>query len=177
MPQQHSLPSALPVPDPGHAPVVVVGLGNPLLRDEGIGIRLLHELEDRAKEFPRCEFLDLGTGGLELLHAMRGRRNAVLIDCAFMGAEPGDMKRFTPNEVRSHKPAGTSAHQLDVLHLLDLLEALNEAPDAVVIYGIEPRDIAPGTELSPQLECRLPEYAAALERELRALEKQCTNSP
>ena len=154
------------------APLIACGLGNPLLRDEGIGIRLVRSLSERAAGIPRTriEFRDLGTAGFALLHALADRQIAVIIDCAFMGLEPGTMKRFRPADARSRRPPGIEAgHQGDVLRILTLLETLGQAPEQVILYGIEPKDIRPGTALSPELESRMDEYLEILRRDLTAL--------
>jgi hydrogenase maturation protease len=84
-------------------PVVVLGLGNPLMGDEGIGVYLIERLADSAADYPSVDVLDAGTGGLSVLHCIEGRRKAIFIDCAFMDETPGTIRRFTPEEVRSRK--------------------------------------------------------------------------
>src|SRR4030042_2897768 len=69
-------------------PVVVLGLGNPLMGDEGIGVYLVERLMESADEYPSVDFIDAGTGGLSILHHIEDRRKAIIIDCAFM-AEQG----------------------------------------------------------------------------------------
>jgi hydrogenase maturation protease len=99
-------------------PVVVLGLGNPLMGDEGIGVYLVEQLSNLAAEYPSVDFLDAGTGGLSVLHYIEGRRKAVIIDCAFMDEAPGAIRRFTPDEVRSRKvPAHQSLHEADLMRI------------------------------------------------------------
>lgn len=146
---------------------VVLGLGNPLMADEGIGVRLVVRLSRLAAERPDVEFLDAGTGGLAVLHHIQGRRKAVFIDCAYMGEEPGAIRRFTPEEVHSSKTlAHQSLHEADLLRILDMSQQLGQAPDEVVIFGIQPQRIEPAMELSPVLEDRMDEYLAVLLKEL-----------
>ena len=150
-------------------PQVVIGLGNPLMSDEGVGIRVLHRLEARQPALVGTEFADLGSAGMRVLHAIAGRRKAVLVDCAFMGAAPGTMRRFRPEDVATVKRlAGLSAHEGDLLAILRLSRELGECPEQVVLFGIEPATIAPGTELSAVLAARLDEYAGAVAAELGA---------
>lgn len=148
---------------------VVLGLGNPLMADEGIGVRLIAELSRSEAEHPDVEFLDAGTGGLAVLHHIEGRRKAIFIDCAYMGEEPGTIRRFTPDEVRSTKVlAHQSLHEADLMRILDLAQQLGQSPDEVVIFGIQPQRIEPSLELSPVLEDRIDEYLAVLLKELNA---------
>jgi hydrogenase maturation protease len=147
----------------------VLGLGNPLMADEGIGVRLVVQLSRLAAERPDVEFLDAGTGGLAVLHHIQGRRKVVFIDCAYMGEEPGAIRRFTPEEVRSDKVlAHQSLHEADLLRILELSQQLDEAPDEVVIFGIQPQRIESAMGLSPALEDRIDEYLAVLLKELNA---------
>ncbi|NLH40754.1 MAG: hydrogenase maturation protease [Planctomycetes bacterium] len=149
-------------------PVVVLGLGNPLMADEGVGVCLVVRLSRLAAEHPDVEFLDAGTGGLAILHHIRDRRKAIFIDCAYMGQEPGAIRRFTPEEVCSRKVlAHQSLHEADLLRILDMSRQLGQAPDEVVIFGIQPERIAPATDLSPSLEGRLDEYLTTLLKELK----------
>ena len=65
--------------------VVVIGLGNLLLSDEGIGVHLIRRLSERQDKFPLVEFIDAGTGGMNVLHLIANRKKAVIIDCVKMG--------------------------------------------------------------------------------------------
>ena len=150
-------------------PVVVLGLGNPLMADEGIGVYLVERLNRVADRYPNADFIDAGTGGMSVLHWIEGRRKAILIDCAFMGAEPGTIRRFTPDEVRSTKVlVHQSLHEADLLHILTLAEQLGQCPEKVVIFGIEPETVEPGQELSGPLLEKIGHYLSEIEVELIA---------
>jgi hydrogenase maturation protease len=149
------------------APVVVLGLGNPLLGDEGIGIHLIGRLACSAAEHPSVEFIDAGTGGFTVLHCLEGRQKAILIDCALMGEEPGTIRRFTPDEVQSVKAlAHQSLHEVDLLRIVAMAERLGQAPEQVVIFGIQPERIEPGQGLSQTLLNRIGEYLSAILHEI-----------
>jgi hydrogenase maturation protease len=150
---------------------VVIGLGNPLLADEGIGIYLLEKLQERYE----CRGLalhDLGTAAISVLHAIANKKKAVIIDCAFMGEEPGTMIRFGKNEVRSLKHIqGLSLHEGDLLSTLALSESLGESPENLVLFGIEPASIALGGGISGALLRRVDRYLNLLAAELELEEK------
>ena len=102
-------------------PTLIICLGNPLMRDEGIGIRLATELMVHLTDNPDVEVLDLGTGGLSVIHAIEGRERIVFVDCAIMGQTPGLMLRFTPEQVRSKKVRMRySLHEGDLLNTIEL---------------------------------------------------------
>ncbi len=148
-------------------PTLVICLGNPLMRDEGIGIRLASELSQRLTDHPDIEVLDLGTGGLTIMHAITGREKVVFVDCALMGEAPGKMRRFTPEEVVSKKiKTRYSAHEGDLLEVLKLSTDMGECPDDIVIFGIEPRQIDHGQGLSEELQSTIPHYLETILKEL-----------
>ena len=146
--------------------VVVIGLGNPLMSDEGIGVRVVQALESGAVH-PRADFIDAGTSGMKALHAMAGRAKAILVDCAKMGAAPGTLRRFGPDQVASRKQLpGFSLHEGDLLNAIELSRRIGECPAEVVIFGIEPERVEMGESLSPSLARRLGEYVKAVEAEI-----------
>jgi hydrogenase maturation protease len=148
-------------------PVVVLGLGNPLMADEGIGVYLIERLAARAAEYPSVDFVDAGTGGLAVLYHIEGRRKAVFVDCAFMDEPPGTMRRFTPEEVRSTKMlAHQSLHEADLLRILAMARQLGQVPDEIVILGIQPQRVEPHQGLTPTLMDKIDEYIALILREL-----------
>lgn len=148
--------------------ILVAGMGNPLMSDEGAGIAVLKRLRARAEDFPGVTFMDLGTAAMRALHEMGGRKKAVFVDCALMGEPPGAIRRFTPEQVRTQKRmSGLSLHEGDLLRTIELSRQLGECPPQVVIFGIEPADTSPGDELSPELRSRLDDYTEAVTSELR----------
>lgn len=150
-------------------PIAVFGLGNPLMTDEGIGILVLQALEARSDIPAEAELIDLGTGGLRILHEAEGRAKLIFVDCAYMGEAAGTIRRFTPDEVRSVKPRMRhSVHESDLMHNLELAAKLGQCPDDVVIFGIEPAKVEPGMELTEALESRFAEYVATVLAEIGA---------
>jgi len=144
--------------------VIVIGLGNPLMGDEGIGTILLSRLEQiaaRQKLTPssNLEFIDAGTGGMNLLHHIANRQKAVLIDCALMNTPPGTIRRFTQQQVQSIKQLShLSLHEVDILKVLEISRRLGESPDEVIFFGIEPAEICQRISLSPILQEKIPHY-------------------
>lgn len=147
-------------------PTLIICLGNPLMRDEGIGIRLASEFSVHLADNPDVEVLDLGTGGLSVIHAIAGREKIVFVDCAIMGQSPGLMLRFTPEQVRSKKVRMRySMHEGDLLNTLELSRRLGECPDDIVIFGIEPKEIAHGEGLTSKLENNIRQYVQTILQE------------
>lgn len=148
-------------------PILIICLGNPLMRDEGIGIRLASELHSHLNDNPDIEIMDLGTGGLSVMHAITGRKKVIFVDCAIMGQTPGSILRFTPQQVRSTKTRMRySLHEGDLLNTLELSRNMGECPDDIVIFGIEPKEIDHGSSLTNELENNIPQYTQTILEEL-----------
>jgi hydrogenase maturation protease len=141
-------------------PTAIIGMGNPLMSDEGIGIHVIARLQQTILA-DRTDILDLGTSGMRALHELEGRDVVVFVDCALMGTEPGTIRRFTPEDVETKKiQPRLSLHEGDLLNTIALAKRLGTAPERIVIFGIEPKTIDPGETLSPALAARLDQYVA-----------------
>ncbi len=147
--------------------VIVIGLGNTLMSDEGVGVRVVQRLLDFAGRFPLGDFVDAGTGGMSILHLIRGKDRAIFIDCARMGEEPGVIKKFTPQELKSTKVlTHQSLHEADLIKIIDMAGQLGQCPAEIIIFGIEPQVVKLGGELSKVLTDRFDEYITIICKEL-----------
>ncbi len=146
---------------------VVIGLGNLLLSDEGIGIHLIRKLSEHQDKFPSVEFIDAGTGGMNVLHLIANRKKAVIIDCVKMGKKPGTIKRFEPTDVQTTKKMmHFSLHEADILRIIELSRQLGECPDKIVIFGIEPESLELGQKPSKTLSDGIDAYSLDICKEL-----------
>ncbi|MFC1761828.1 hydrogenase maturation protease [Planctomycetota bacterium] len=149
------------------APTAVLGLGNPIMTDEGIGVVLVQRLAEQGDAYPDVEFIDAGTSGMKLLHLLEGRAKAILIDCAYMDESPGTMRRFAYDDVESVKDLpDLSLHEGDLLQLLRLAKQLGTCPSEVIIFGIQPQELAPGHALTETLGVKLDRYCQEIWAEL-----------
>ncbi len=152
---------------------VVLGLGNPLMSDEGVGVHLIERLSALKKSFPHVDFIDAGTAGMSILHLIANRRKAIIIDCANMQTAPGTIRRFGPHQVKTVKTLRHySCHEADILRIIDLCRQLGQSPDEIVFFGIEPQTIAPGQALSQTLADRLDDYVDVVCKELTGWTRQ-----
>ena len=146
---------------------LVLGLGNPLMSDDGIGIYLLKHLSSLAKKYPNVDFVDAGTGGLKILHLLEGRSKAIIIDCANMRAEPGHIEKFSPEQAVSVKAlAHYSLHEQDLLQIIDMARKLDQCPQSIVIFGIQPENTGFGQKLSQKLVNKMDDYITLVCKEL-----------
>jgi hydrogenase maturation protease len=147
--------------------VIVIGLGNILLSDEGIGVHLIRRLTKQQSQFPDVDFIEAGAAGMNLLHLIANRKKAIIIDCAKIGENPGAIRRFTPDDVQSVKQlSGFSLHEIDILQVLNLSKQLGECPDEIVFFGIEPGSLKSGQILSNTLSVKIDSYISAVWEEL-----------
>jgi hydrogenase maturation protease len=153
-------------PEQAVAPVLVLGVGNILLRDEGIGVRVVQELE--RTELPAgVEVFDGATAGFDLIDVIAGRRKIIVIDALDADYAPGTVVRLRPEELIAAERPGLSLHDLGLLEALAMAQQLGEAPDEVVIFGVQPQDLSCGLELSPIIRARVPELIDLVLTELK----------
>jgi hydrogenase maturation protease len=147
---------------------LVVGLGNPLRGDDGIGVRAIKTLV--AEALPEgVEVVEGGTQGLGLVSLMEGWPRVILVDAANVGQPPGGFVRFTPQEV--HLLGGEqrlSIHNAGLRDALLLAETLDLLPDEIIIYGMQPANMDWDDDLSPHVEAAMPELVRAILDELGA---------
>jgi len=142
------------------------------MADEGIGVVLIEELAKLAAagKLPseNIEYYDGGCGGMYLLHSIAERQKVILIDCCLMGAEPGTIRRFTPDDVKSVKQmAHLSLHEVDILKVIELAKQIGQCPEEIIIFGIEPVKIAPQMRLNDAIAAKIPDYIAAITKEIQ----------
>ncbi len=128
-------------------PTAIIGVGNFLMSDEGVGIHAISEL--RKFQWPdSVEIIDGGTPGVSLLHMIDGRKLVILIDCADFGGKPGEIRTFDPEELERDQNSEVSLHATDLLGALALAKSAENYPEKVIIVGIQPKKIEMGTTLS-----------------------------
>jgi hydrogenase maturation protease len=131
--------------------------------DDGIGPRLIAELRNRGTS--GADLIDLGTGGIQLVHVLARYESVVLIDAADIGLDPGDFKTFGPDEAVSMKTVqGYSLHEWDLMRSIEISMALGEAPKSIVIFAIQPRSTSMGEGISPELEMEMEGFLDSLDR-------------
>lgn len=156
-----SEPAAAPV---GAAPTLVLGIGNLLLGDEGVGVHVIRWLGEQAP-LPGAVLLDGGTGGFHLLGAMQEARRIVLVDATDDGQPPGTISRLTPRYSADY-PRGLSAHDIGLKDLLDAFHLLGDAPQVTLFTVSIDLPCGLGLELSPAVAAAVPEVAGRVRAEL-----------
>jgi hydrogenase maturation protease len=158
----------------GNAPdslhdTLILGVGNPLLGDDAVGIFAVQALQQRDDLPPYVTVIDGGTDGLGLIPVMEPYRRVILVDAVPMGLEPGTIRRFTWNEVKLNaRQRMFSLHEAGMTEALFLAETLNCLPPEVVFYGVQPHNMEWDQPMSEAVRCALPVLLEALIHEVRS---------
>ena len=150
--------------------IVVIGIGNLLLMDEGIGVHTINELEKH--DLPESiEIYDGGTGGFKLIDLMHGAARVIFIDAVETGKAPGSVTIFSAEEVHSlYNKKKYSLHDTDLMEIIKMAEMLGNPP-MIEIVGIQPKIINYGTTLSNELAGSMSNIMNTV---LRRIEEVCS---
>lgn len=147
--------------------VVVLGIGNTLLSDEGVGVHVIEALEKAFLLPPDVEVIDGGTCAMEMLEQLENLDLLVVVDCVRSGSPPATHVVIKGDAVPVFFKTKLSPHQIGLSDVLASLEFTGKAPKATVIVGIEPASMALGMEPTPAVAARIPELVDLTVAELR----------
>ena len=136
-------------------PLLLIGVGNLLQRDDGVGVHATHALATQLTGSD-VEVVDAGTAGLTLAPLLEHRARVVVVDAIDAGAEPGAIFRLSPDDLEPATAAGLSLHDVHLLHALAETELLGRAPAEVVVFAVQVSDVSSGIGMSPAVERALP---------------------
>jgi hydrogenase maturation protease len=154
------------LPEDCSSATLVLGLGNPLRQDDGLGITAVQLLAERDLP-PGVRVEEAGTPGWGLPSWLEGWSRVFLVDAARMGCSPGTWRRFGTEEVRLIGYQGMfSLHEPGLANGLALAQALDVLPEEMTFYCIEPENTGEGEELSPSVRRTLPDLVETIYKEL-----------
>ncbi|MGE4192783.1 MAG: HyaD/HybD family hydrogenase maturation endopeptidase [Pseudodesulfovibrio sp.] len=149
--------------------ILVLGVGNILFTDEGFGVRVAEELEQKYVFSDNVTVLDGGTLGLKLMGPIMESDYLIIVDIVLNEGTPGEIFRLLGEDLNKACAFKNSMHQTDLLDTLAQCSIIGNVPDDVILYGIEPinyKDMS--AALSPELEARLPEMEKLILEEVTA---------
>jgi hydrogenase maturation protease len=135
----------------GAAKILILGIGNPLLGDDGFGVEVVRRLGNRAG-LAGVEVLDGGASGLYLLPYLEGKSHILVIDAIDFGGVAGEMIRLSADEVPAFLGAKLSEHQVTFHEVLALMKLLEINPREFLFVGVQPAANRWGDALSPDVE-------------------------
>jgi hydrogenase maturation protease len=143
--------------------ILIVGIGNMVCRDEGIGVHVIQEMEDM--ELPgHVQLLDIGTSTMDLISHLEGVKKLIVIDAMNLGGAPGEIHKCKPEDLMSKGEESISLHEVDLLETLTTAKKMGKEIDTVII-GVEPKVIDWGVELSEEVKQKIPAIIEAVLKE------------
>lgn len=152
----------------------IIGVGNPLRRDDGIGILLLNYLKESNEIFPaHVTFVDGGTGGVNLLHLFSRFDVVFLLDAVDFKGKTGQTRFFSFKDIISQKKVSTvSTHNVDVFQIITFGQQIDEFPKEIFVFGVQPQDVSFGQGLSDSIKKRFDIIADSMKQHiLEAIKK------
>jgi len=151
--------------------IMVMGVGNILLSDEGLGVRFLDELAKIS--FPaNVELLEGGTAGLELVHLIQEVDFLIIVDAIDAKDEPGALFRFHPRDIKVFpEQYEVSFHQIGIIEVLAMANVLGQAPKTL-IFGIQPKSLEWGLDISPEIQALFPHLTEFVLNEIDFIQRE-----
>ena len=155
------------------ARVAILGAGNVLLKDEGVGIHVIHALQDGLLLTDMgVQIIDGGTSP-NILHLLDGAEKLIIVDAVKGGGEPGTIYRFRESDIEQEGKCVLSVHQMSLLDDLEVMEHMEGKPKDAIIIGVEPKEIGWGLELSSELEQKVPQIVKIVLEEVTEEARKC----
>lgn len=152
---------------------VVIGLGNPLMGDDGVGLAVLARLCD-GWDLPDVELVDGGTWGLSLVPVIEDAQRLLLVDAIAAHREPGTIIELKRDRLPIYLSRKLSPHQVDMRDALAVAELRGFLPNEIVAIGVQPAVVELGIELSPPVAAQLDALVHAVVKQLEDWGHACT---
>ncbi len=155
---------------------LVLGVGNILVQDEGIGVRALEWFQVHYA-CPDIEMIDGGTMGLDLLHYLTGKDHLLILDAIQADKSPGEITILTGDDVPAFLGMKISPHQIGVQDLLATAQLMGYTPPQVVILGVQPKNLSVGLDMSPAVAAQVEHLGQLAAKQLRQWGYQLKDKP
>ena len=135
--------------------VLILGIGNILLQDDGIGVHVINEL--KKMDLPeQVELMDGGTGGFHLIPYIEGKKKLIILDAIVSEDKPGAVYRLKFEDVDYKKKAGISLHEAGIIEALKVASVHEKMPETVII-GVRPKEYKTlGLDVTPEIRKAFP---------------------
>ncbi|WP_241893471.1 HyaD/HybD family hydrogenase maturation endopeptidase [Magnetofaba australis] len=149
--------------------IVVLGLGNLLLSDEGVGVRVVEALARRAPPLPDCvTLLDGGTAAMDLLDELCAADHLIVAD-AINAETPGELITLRDGELGAFFQTKISPHQVGFADVLAAMTLLDGAPQSIVVHGVAPLSLETGMALTPLIAGKVETLCQRIVKEINTL--------
>lgn len=151
--------------------IAILGIGNTLLKDEGIGIHVIEKMQ--SLNLPNnVELIDGGTLGPDLIDFIENKDKVIIIDAVEFNQKPGTILKFSPEDFKAGQVKELSLHEVGLTEALDLVKKFNKTkfPKEILIIGIQPKKIDWGMKPTDLLKNKVPEIIEIILKELKGPE-------
>lgn len=149
--------------------IMVLGIGNILFTDEGFGVRVVEQLQQRFEFADNVSIVDGGVLGVNLMGVIASADYLIVVDAIRNKGKAGDLYRLEGDEIPERIRLKNSLHQVDFLEALTLCQALDKVPETIIL-GVEPQDIETmSLEFSPLIQSKIEPIIAQVLQELERL--------
>ncbi len=152
---------------------LLIGLGNLIMGDEGIGVQAINAIRQRYSFEPPVEVVDGGTLGLDLLLYFEQRDAVVIVDAVNFGKEPGYIGLLRDDEVPAQINTKLTVHHIGLSDILSSLKLLGKSPKRITLVGIQPESIEFSLNLSSTLKARFQELIETTIKEIEEMGHRC----
>jgi len=149
--------------------ILVLGIGNLILQDEGLGIQAIQQLQAQFEIPPEIEILDGGTSGMELLTPISDAEQIIILDAVKTGKPAGTIVRLDNQEIPTFFRTKVSPHQIGLADVLAAATLTDSMPRNLVLFGVEPLEINLGMELSVPVAEQMPRLIQMIVDELNVM--------
>lgn len=151
--------------------ILILGVGNLLLKDDGFGVHLINSLKGTALP-ATVELLEAGTVSHQLIPRLHEIDHLIVIDVVEAGDVPGSLFRFSPDDMRFPIEQKASLHQISLIDVLNMAALTGTKPKTVII-GVQPKDVASWSmELSDELKAVIPRVQELVFEELKNIKAE-----
>jgi hydrogenase maturation protease len=143
--------------------ILIVGMGNLIYRDEGIGVHIIQEM--RKMDLPsHIELLDIGTSTMDLISYLKEVKKLIIIDAMRAGGRPGTIYKCKPEDLLPKDEGPISLHEIGLLETLNMTKKMGMEIETVIV-GVEPEIMDWGTELTEAVKNKIPMIIEAVIKE------------
>jgi hydrogenase maturation protease len=153
--------------------ILVIGIGNILLKDEGVGVHALNAIKERYVFSPPVELIDGGTMGLDLLPFFEDHEKILIIDAVDFGREPGYVEAIEDEHIPSVFLPKLSVHHVGLCDVLFAAKLIDIKPEKICLIGVQPESIDVGLEMTESIKSTLGKLTGLIIEKLKQWNVTC----
>jgi hydrogenase maturation protease len=153
--------------------IAIIGLGNILLSDEGVGVHVINIVKERYTFSPGVEIIDGGTMGLDLLPLFEGRDKILIVDAVDFGKDPGYIGILENDAIPSALNSKLSVHHIGLSDVLFASKLIGISPSEICLIGIQPKSLDVSLEMTEEIKGKIETVIDLILRKLKEWKIEC----